>query len=441
MSLRGEGVMKKLNHTIERFVIFGLAAATFFVVFPPQISARSLPGSLGRRSETLLGRPVRSATSSTMLSADGERVQLVGRGGLVQFSRKSGALDEVIFSDRLGTDGVARSSVVADRASIVSLGVARRRGMSFAARHYRGFDELDLREERLVNHRTLLEYRFVWQRREDGAWLPEAVKVGVNAHGGRVAYYWSERSAVKVSLKPKVSVRQARSAADRAVTRSARRRIGRPVLAAVPVKEGSQRLVWETRVSLAPARAIATPHVFVVRTDAQTGKTSLVATTSGQPGSPDPSSEQPSKLPEARASAALPVYGSCYDAKYWDALSSRYEANYCAAALNRAGYTPRPYDNTSALTAFLNYPTDAVFYFTGHSLEKYQTPGNPSSLHQAIGLIFEEGGPTATSTFSRRTFKKNRKLALTRSATKKGSVGPKTEQKHTFGTPSPRTIR
>jgi hypothetical protein len=152
--------------------------------------------------------------------------------------------------------------------------------------------------------------------------------------------------------------------------------------------------MWETRVSLAPARTIATPQVFVVRTDARTGKTSIIAaTTGGQPGGPVPTSYQTSRLPQARTSA-LPVYGSCYDAKYWDALSSRYEANYCAAALARAGYTPRSYDNTSALNAFLNYPTDAVFYFTGHSLEKYQTPGNPSSPHQAIGLVFEEGGPT-----------------------------------------------
>ncbi len=350
---------------------------------------------LGERAGALLGRvPGPQGRWRAVASPDGLRIQAVARGGLVQFSRGTHELNEVIFGRRLGA-GQARISAAA-ATTHVERDVARQRARRFAATHYDGFPALRLRDDGLVDHRSFLEYRFAWQGRRGRAWLPLKAEVGINALTGRVAYYWSQRSPSDVPVVPQISASAARDAARRTIGFvQSPVRVGRPVLSVV-LKGRRPRLVWETRVSAVPDQELSIPQVFVVQTDALTGTSSIAAGTSVPPAPKQfPSLRKHRASPRPVASASVgPVYGSCYDAKYWDGLTSRYEASDCSTSLGRAGYTARIYHNTSALTAFLNYPDDAVFYFSGHSLNKYATPGSLSGPHSAIGLLFEEGGPS-----------------------------------------------
>jgi hypothetical protein len=349
--------------------------------------------SLGQRAIALLGKDSASRSRwQRVPSPDGFRFQAASRRGLVQFSGKTHELNEVIYTGQLDMNGArvsTTSPVVRIRRSI-----ALQRARRFGAARYRGFADLRLRESRFIDHRSFQEYRFAWQGRRGRAWLPLKAEIGVNSLTGKVAYYWSQRSRSDAPVVPRVSAAAARRAA-RQIVRFIRFRVqvGRPVLSVISDRGGA-RLVWETRASAVPDGELFIPQVFVVRTNALTGNSSIVAGTTvpSKPRESRPLRSQPSRA-MARASVG-PVYGSCYDAKYWDGLTSRYEATDCSAALGSAGYTARTYHNTSALTGFLNYPDDAVFYFSGHSLNRYATPGSSSGPHSAIGLLFEEGGPS-----------------------------------------------
>jgi hypothetical protein len=82
--------------------------------------------------------------------------------------------------------------------------------------------------------------------------------------------------------------------------------------------------------------------------------------------------------------AASVIQGSCYDALYFDGLTSRYTASHCASALNQAGYSATAYHNTSAQQALQNSAGDAVFFHAGHSLDFFDTSG-----HTGVGLMYE----------------------------------------------------
>jgi hypothetical protein len=84
------------------------------------------------------------------------------------------------------------------------------------------------------------------------------------------------------------------------------------------------------------------------------------------------------------ARAAAVIQGSCYDALYFDGLTSRYAANHCASALNQAGYAGTAYHNTSAQTALQNSLADSVFFHAGHSLDFFDSSG-----HSGVGLMYE----------------------------------------------------
>ncbi|HEX5527079.1 MAG TPA: hypothetical protein VFX44_07765 [Solirubrobacterales bacterium] len=334
---------------------------------------------LDKRVADLLGAaPTRREAWRSVSSPDGKRLQAVVHGGLFQFSAGTHELREAIFPQRLWKKG---------RGNQIPWRVAIEKGESFAVRHYRGLSRLTLRSKSLVNHGSFLEYRMVWQARRGRAWLPREVKVGLNAASGEVAYYWSQRSAAVGPVTPRIDALQARQAAIRAIEGTSRSPdVSRPVLNLLP----DQRLVWEVRVSTAPQQGLSIPVITLVQVDAITGKSSIDARDLPSESTEHRSGEARRARSEATASASVgPVYGSCYDAKYFDGLTSRYEASACATALTRAGYTVRTYHNTSALTAHLNYPDDAVFYFAGHSLDRYE-----EGQHSAVGLLFEEGGPT-----------------------------------------------
>ncbi|HEV7680148.1 MAG TPA: hypothetical protein VGQ42_16425 [Candidatus Dormibacteraeota bacterium] len=90
--------------------------------------------------------------------------------------------------------------------------------------------------------------------------------------------------------------------------------------------------------------------------------------------------------------AAAVIQGSCYDAYYFDGLSSRYASGGCASALNSAGYAGAAFSNATAASALQRAPLDAVFFHAGHSIDFYQ-PG--STAHSGVGLVYE--GPNSSS--------------------------------------------
>lgn len=95
-------------------------------------------------------------------------------------------------------------------------------------------------------------------------------------------------------------------------------------------------------------------------------------------------------VPPASAST-VPIQASCYDAYYFDGLTSRYSASSCANAVNAAGYRGTAYHNVSAQTALTNSAGDGVFFFAGHSLDEYDNGCSPtcSGPHAGVALIFE----------------------------------------------------
>lgn len=90
-------------------------------------------------------------------------------------------------------------------------------------------------------------------------------------------------------------------------------------------------------------------------------------------------------------SAVATVQASCYDAYYFDGLTSRYSAASCANAVNAAGYAGTAYDNTSAQTAFVNSARDGVFFFAGHSLDLFDNNCSPTctGAHSGVALAYE----------------------------------------------------
>jgi hypothetical protein len=317
-------------------------------------------------------------------------------------------VDELIFSNRLtSTPGAAA----------VSRAEAGKVAQAFAIHYFAGFSHLSARTITLLDHRSFSEYQFAWQERRGSAWLPVAVTVGVNATTGQVAYYWSERGPAAVSTTPRVSSAYARREAAKLLGGGADLQAGNPALNVVVV-HGAPELVWITSVSQIADRQPFIPGATVVWTNALTGSSHVVAAggedmlrhtpsarSSAQAAGASParaSAAPPSLGGDTGANAALPsevpAYGSCYDALYYDGLDSRYSANHCASALSAAGYTPRPYDNTSAQTAAINSETDAVFFMAGHSMDLYDNGCVPScsGAHTAAALLYESpnsGGP------------------------------------------------
>jgi hypothetical protein len=127
-----------------------------------------------QRVAALLGAPASAMGPWVRVDAlDGSRLQTLVRGvGLAQVSGRTGALDEVIFSDRLRS-GTSNSLTAPALAASVAA--------AFAARHFGGFSALTLRHQAVLNHRSFVEYHFTWQQRRGLAWLPVKVTIGVNA--------------------------------------------------------------------------------------------------------------------------------------------------------------------------------------------------------------------------------------------------------------------
>lgn len=87
----------------------------------------------------------------------------------------------------------------------------------------------------------------------------------------------------------------------------------------------------------------------------------------------------------------VPVQASCYDAFYFDGLTSRYSASSCASAVDAAGYTGTAYHNATAQTAAVNSARDGVFFFAGHALVAYDNNCSPacSGPHAGVSLMYE----------------------------------------------------
>lgn len=82
---------------------------------------------------------------------------------------------------------------------------------------------------------------------------------------------------------------------------------------------------------------------------------------------------------------------SCYDGRSFDGLETRYTADYCRDAVNAAGYAGTAFHNASAQSQLTREPTDAVYFFAGHSLVAADPyTGVPFA---AVGLLHESPGP------------------------------------------------
>lgn len=88
------------------------------------------------------------------------------------------------------------------------------------------------------------------------------------------------------------------------------------------------------------------------------------------------------------AAAVAVVQASCYDAMYYDGLTTRWSASHCASATTDAGYGGASFDNASAKQATERNARDGVFFFAGHALV-FTTQGDSGST-----LVFE--GPNSS---------------------------------------------
>ncbi|MFL6240639.1 MAG: hypothetical protein ACJ735_14230 [Actinomycetes bacterium] len=206
---------------------------------------------------------------STVSTSNGPRWEVtVPTVGLVQVDARTGEVDEVIFEGQL--TGAAGPIVAATGVRAVAA--------SFASRHYQAFSSLVSRGQKFIDHGDWAEYRVEWQGRSGAAWVPSDVAVGINARTGRVAYFYSDRTPVRIATTPGVGAKFARRAAARAAGATKGSHVSAAELS-VEVANGRQILVWVVSVQ---APRVLTPHVpndKVVWVDANSGVANVWATT------------------------------------------------------------------------------------------------------------------------------------------------------------------
>lgn len=217
------------------------------------------------------GRAQRSEFCSAGLwqsvSASGRVESYRPGSGVFEVDKTTGRVTETVFEQAI-TDG----AVTVQRDAAV--GTAQR----FATEHGDDLAGLDLRSAEFVDHGAFSEYRVAWQARQNGAWLPERVTVGVNAASGEVIYYASDSTGATVDLAQPISADQASEAAMGLLHGDGWQQRSRPTLEVVVDHDGAQRLVWIHEV-VREQSGVHIPEGVVIYTDAQTGQAQIHAQT------------------------------------------------------------------------------------------------------------------------------------------------------------------
>lgn len=164
---------------------------------------------------------------------------------------------------------------------VIDLEEAQATALACAKDHYNGFDEAGLEsiQPELIDHGDKSpKFYFFWWIQTDptsGAFLPNEVRVRVNAETGQVDSYASLRVQVTVSTQPQTDEQSAHDVALNAVKDLPGAQVVDATLAVstLPVYEpnGEQALLWQVVVEGTPDATGYTPGAFVF-IDAQSGE-------------------------------------------------------------------------------------------------------------------------------------------------------------------------